>query len=152
MGEPERGQHKDSARCFWSWRWKKGAPSQGIEVTCKSWKNQGERLSPWVSRKKAALMIQCPFKSQNCKIINSCCFKLLHVCVLSCFSVTLWTVAHQAPLFLGFSRQECWSGLPCPFPGDLPDPGIKPRSLTHLNWQVGSLPLVPHGKPFKLSL
>ena len=41
---------------------------------------------------------------------------------------TLWTVAHQAPLFMGFSRQECWSGLPCPPPGDLPDPGIEPAS------------------------
>ena len=41
---------------------------------------------------------------------------------------TLWTVAHQAPLSIGFSRQEYWSGLPFPSPGDLPDPGIKPRS------------------------
>jgi len=43
---------------------------------------------------------------------------------------TLWTVAHQAPLIPGFSRQEYWSGLPCPPPGDLPSPGIEPRSLT----------------------
>ena len=41
-----------------------------------------------------------------------------------------WTVAHQAPLFMGFFRQESWSGLPFPSPGDLPDPGIKPRSPT----------------------
>ena len=38
------------------------------------------------------------------------------------------TVAHQAPLSMGFSRQESWSGLPFPSPGDLPDPGIEPRS------------------------
>ena len=38
-------------------------------------------------------------------------------------------IAHQAPLSMGFSRQEYWSGLPCPPPGDLPDPGIKLRSL-----------------------
>ena len=49
-------------------------------------------------------------------------------CVLSCFSrilfsVTPWTVALQAPLSMGFSRQECWSGLPFPSPGDLPDHG-----------------------------
>ena len=49
--------------------------------------------------------------------------------VLSHFSrvwlfATLWTVAHQAPLSMGFSRQEYWSGWPCPPPGDLPDPGI----------------------------
>ena len=41
---------------------------------------------------------------------------------------TPWTVAHQAPPSMGFSRQEYWSGLPFPFPGDLPDPGIEPRS------------------------
>ena len=42
---------------------------------------------------------------------------------------TPWTVVHQAPLFMGFSRQEYWSGLPCPPPGDLPDPGIEPEVL-----------------------
>ena len=42
---------------------------------------------------------------------------------------TPWTVAYQAPLSMGFSRQQYWSGLPFPSPGDLPDPGIKPRSL-----------------------
>ena len=42
--------------------------------------------------------------------------------------VTLWTVAHQAPLSMGFSRQEYWSGWPFPSPGNLPYPGIKPRS------------------------
>ena len=44
--------------------------------------------------------------------------------------LTLWTVARQAPPSVGFSRQEHWSGLPCPPPGDLPDPGIEPESLT----------------------
>ena len=41
---------------------------------------------------------------------------------------TPWTVAYQAPPSMGFSRQEYWSGLPFPSPGDLPDPGIEPRS------------------------
>ena len=41
---------------------------------------------------------------------------------------TLWTVAYQAPLSMGFSRQEHWSGLPFPSPGDLPEPGIEPGS------------------------
>ena len=55
-------------------------------------------------------------------------------CVLSPFShvrlsVTPWTVPHQAPLFMGFSRQEYWSGLPLTSPGDLSDPGIKPEFL-----------------------
>ena len=43
---------------------------------------------------------------------------------------TSWTVAYQAPPSMGFSRQDCWSGLPFPSPGDLPDPGIKPGSPT----------------------
>ena len=42
---------------------------------------------------------------------------------------TLWTVTYQAPLSIGFSRQEYWNGLPCPPPGDLPSPGIEPASL-----------------------
>ena len=49
----------------------------------------------------------------------------------SCLTLaTSWTVAHQAPLSMGFSRQEYWSGLPFSHPGDLPHPGIKPRSPT----------------------
>ena len=56
------------------------------------------------------------------------------MCILSLFScvqlsAALWTVARQALLSMGFSRQEYWNGLPCPPPGDLPDPGIKPVSL-----------------------
>ena len=58
--------------------------------------------------------------------------------------VTPWTVAHQAPLSMGFSRQEYCSGLPFPSPGDLSDPGIEPGSLTL--W-TGSLQLGPWGKP-----
>ena len=46
--------------------------------------------------------------------------------------VTPWTVAHQASLSMGFPRQEFWSGLPFPYPGDLPDLGIKPSSLMSL--------------------
>ena len=57
---------------------------------------------------------------------------------------TLWTVAHQAPLSMGFSRQEYWSALLSPSPGDIPDPGIKPRSPA---LQADSLPSEPPGKP-----
>ena len=54
---------------------------------------------------------------------------------VSCFSrvrlfATLRTVGHQAPLSMGLSRQEYWSGFSCPPPGDLPDPGMEPASLT----------------------
>ena len=47
-------------------------------------------------------------------------------CSVTFNSVTPWTEAHQVPLSMGFSRQEYWSGFPCPPPGDLPDPGIEP--------------------------
>ena len=53
---------------------------------------------------------------------------------------TPWTVAYQAPLSMGFSRQEYWSGLPFPSPGDLPNPGIEPRSPA---LQANSLPAEP---------
>ena len=53
-------------------------------------------------------------------------------------SVTLWMIAHQALLSMGFSRQEHWSGLPCPSPGDLPDPGIEPISLISSTFGGGS--------------
>ena len=52
--------------------------------------------------------------------------------------------ACQAPLSMEFSRQECWSELPFPSPGDLPDPGIEPGSPT---WQADSLPSESPGKP-----
>ena len=72
--------------------------------------------------------------------------------MLSCFSrawlsATLWTVAHQAPLSMGFSRQEYWSGLPCLPPQDLPHPGIEPTSLTTPALQADSLPLSHWGRP-----
>jgi len=57
-----------------------------------------------------------------------CCPKSLQSCLTLC--VILWAVALQTPLSMGFSRQEYWSGLPCPPPGDLPYPGIKAKSLT----------------------
>ena len=56
---------------------------------------------------------------------------------------TPWTMAHQAPLSVGFSRQEYWIGLPFPSPADLPDPGIKLGSPT---LQANSLPIDPPGK------
>ena len=69
--------------------------------------------------------------------------------VLSCFSciplfVTPLTVACQAPLSMEFSRQEYWSGLPCPLPGDLPNPGTASRSPA---LQVDFLPSEPPGIP-----
>ena len=71
-----------------------------------------------------------------CMIIRFSCVQLF---------ATLWTVTCQAPLSTGFSRQECWSGLPWPSPGYLSNPGAELLHLLH--WQAGSLPLVQPGKP-----
>ena len=57
---------------------------------------------------------------------------------------TPWTVAHKVPLSMGFSRQDYWSGLPFPSPGDLPDPGIEPMTPA---LQADSLPTELGGKP-----
>ena len=62
---------------------------------------------------------------------------------------TPWTVAHQAPLSMGFSRQGYWSGFPFPSPGDLPDPGIEPGSPA---LQADSLPLCHLGSPLNVIL
>ena len=60
---------------------------------------------------------------------------------------TPWTVAYQASPSMGFSRQEYWSGLPFPFPGDLPDPEIEPGSSA---LEAGTLTSEPPGKPMLL--
>ena len=78
--------------------------------------------------------------------------KRLHTCVLNRSShvqlfATAWTVACQAPLSMGFPRQEYWSGLPCPLPGNLPNPSIKAESLMSSVLTGGSLPLGPPDKP-----
>ena len=61
--------------------------------------------------------------------------------------MTLWPVALQAPLFMGFSRQVYWSGLLCPPSGDLPDPGIKPAAPLTPALQIDSLLLRHQGSP-----
>ena len=70
-------------------------------------------------------------------LVQAIFISLVHACMLSRFRcvqlfVTPWTVAHQTSLSMGFSRRECWSGLPCPPPEHLPNPGIKPVSLMSL--------------------
>ena len=82
-----------------------------------SWSGLGHLLALWEGK---------------CLVIPSC----------PSLSATLWTVAHQAPLSMGFPRQEYWSGLPFPSLGDLPDPGIEPVSLAlsgrfYTGWAIG---------------
>ena len=80
----------------------------------------------------------------------------MHACVLNpfsriCLSGTPWTVAHQARPAMGFSRQEHWSGLLCPPPGDLPHPGVEPVSLTAPVLAAGFFTTGKHhtGSPFE---
>ena len=72
------------------------------------------------------------------------CSAVLSHSVISRLFATSWTVASRLLCLRGFSRQEYWSGLPCPSPGDLPNTGIKPRSPTQ---QADSLPSEPPEKP-----
>ena len=72
--------------------------------------------------------------------MKSCC------CLVTKSCLTPWAVARQAPLSMGFSRQEYWSGLPCPLPGDLPDSGIKPASLESPALAGGFSTAEPPGK------
>ena len=72
--------------------------------------------------------------------------KSLHSCLTLCDPMT---VAHQAPLSMGFSRQEYWSMLPSLLQRIFPTQGSNPCLLGLLHWQAGSLPLVPPGKPSK---
>ena len=79
-----------------------------------------------------------------------CMFWLCAVCSVVLDSATLWTVTHQAPLSMGFSRQEYWSGLPFPSPGDIPDKGIEPASLVSLMSELacGFFTAEQPGKPY----
>ena len=78
--------------------------------------------------------INTQWNNSLCSMTVNNCILSMHVCMLSCFSrvqvfAIQWTAAHQAPLSMGLSKQEYWSGLPCPPPGDLPNSGTEPTSL-----------------------
>ena len=86
---------------------------------------------PW----RVTVGIKWHHTSSAPRALPDTCRDHVHMWVLSCFSCvqllsTPWTVAHQAPLSMELSRQEHWSGLPWPPPGDIPNPGIKPMSPT----------------------
>ena len=71
----------------------------------------------------------------------------MRMCSVMSDCLLLWTVTCQAPLAMGFPRQEYWSGLPFPIPGDLPDPGIEPMSPVSPALAGGFFTTVPPGKP-----
>ena len=91
-------------------------------------------------------MIMSSLRVPSSKCIVDIC---ICVCVLSCvqlFAIPR-TVARQIPLSMEFSRQEYWSGLPFPTPGDLPNPGIKPKSPASPAMAGGFFTTVPPGEP-----
>ena len=110
----------------------------------------GERISyDWVFNSPST-----PVEHAHCGYWGK--FSPLCACRLSCFShvglfATSWTVARQVPLSMGFSRQESWSGLSCPPPGDLPNPGTESRSPVPPALQADSLPLSHQGSPLTTS-
>ena len=88
-----------------------------------------------------------PCATQWDLVVYPFCVCVLLSCLVVSDSATLWTVAHQAPLSMGFPRQEYWSGLPFPSPGDLPDPEIEPASPVSSTVKADSLPTKPSRKP-----
>ena len=93
-----------------------------IVVLFQHWSIKGPASPMSPQRKQAPVPRSHPTPGLGvCTLISFTCVRL--------FS-TPWTIVHQAPLSMGFSRQEYWSGLPCPFPGNLPNPGIELVSLT----------------------
>ena len=99
-----------------------------------------------VQQKKMRNVPGWPLLATDLRKVNMLIWEDVRTIIYSCqdIFVTPWTVAHQAPLSMGFSRQEYWSGLPFPSPGDLPNPGIEPSSLA---LQADALTSEPPGKP-----
>ena len=126
---------------LWRWRRLSRSPLDSMEI--KPVNPKGNQL--WIFTGRTDAEAEAPIVLQRANWLEKTlmlgkwkspsCVKLF---------VTLWTVAHQAPLSMEFSRQEYWSWLPFHSPGDLPNPGIEPRSPT---LQADSLPSEPPGKP-----
>ena len=87
-----------------------------------------KKLNKTLESIKVLISQSCPIlcSSINCRTTMRACLLRRFICVQ--LSATLWTVAHQAPLSMGFSSQEYWSGLPFPLPRNPSDPGVKPAS------------------------
>ena len=103
-----------------------------------AWGRGGQSLHPALSPRTFGIWLHLGQKSH----LAVSCHSMLPCSVTSV--VSLWIAACQAPLSMGFSRQEYWSGLPFPPPGDPPHPGIKPVSLMSPALVAGSLPLAPN--------
>ena len=100
-------------------------PTHGLPLCHPAGKETKNWCNPW-----EPLFLALPPSSYRREAVpteNSCKVKVKLLSHIRLFA-TPWTIAYQAPPSMGFSRQEYWSGLPFPSPGDLPDPGIEPRS------------------------
>ena len=97
------------------------------KILCRLHQSLGAYLAPCGSFTRNVLWkIQMNFLSNPC-LSHKVIVRIKSESRVQLFA-TPWTVAYQAPLSMGFSRQEYWGGLPFPSPGDLPNPGIEPRS------------------------
>ena len=130
---PDRGTEITHAELHGQQQQRKGA---GRLRSCKA-SLSGPRMA-------ASLLCPPPLEKERDLLAGTSSLKVKMLVRHVRLSVTPWTVAHQAPLSMGFSRQEYWSGLTCPSPGDLSDPGIEPQSPT---LQAGSSPSEPPGTP-----
>ena len=135
-GRRRRGRQKDEM-AGWHHRldgrefgWAPGVgDGQGGLACCNSW-----------GRKESDMTEQLNWTELKCVYVLS------HFSCVWLFK-TPWTVTHQAPLSMGFSRQKYWNGLPCLLQGIFPTQGWNPHLLCLLHWQVGSSPLAPPRKP-----
>ena len=137
--------HHNDDECFQEWPQSLWDPAESSEIKFQS----GARLLSYSASLKSENQLPLQGEKANSTSHSHKSISSLGACVLSCFSrvqlfVSLWTVVNQAPLSMGFSRQEYWSGLPFPPSGNLSDPGIKPGSPA---LQADSLPFEPPGKP-----
>ena len=103
----------------------------------------GDLLNPGIEQEFPTLAGRFFINCTTCEGTYVMKVKVKSLSIVRLF-VTPWTVAHQAPPSMGFSRQEYWSGLPFPSPGHLSDPGIEPRSPA---LQADALTSEPPGKP-----
>ena len=111
----------------------------------RSWSNMWVRFHLYVPlhipvHRGISVIRRSPEGQEEFALVYHICSQVNFGCVLSQLCLTLvtpWNVAHQAPLSMGFPRQEYWSELPFPSPGGLPDPGIKPTSSASPAWADG---------------
>ena len=136
---------KPAFLCNFSWRYSK----PGLD--CCRMKGKAQLRPVWKSQCFSNLPSNFTLWPPQLRSLKpSACVHAKSLSHVQLCSSLLWTVDCQASLSMGFSRQEYWSRLPRPPPGDLSDPGIESTSLVSPALQAGSLPLVPPGKPQSL--